>query len=165
MSKRGKYNKLSTGCAIKGIVAVTSFFAAIMAGSSAIYQRNVKKMQQHEKQNNMMYHVTLGSREVKVGNRTDGAYLSCLLGGIQVILPDNPENFNLNLEVFNLFGKMIVYVPENMNVSYEGEEKLGKVTMTVLPIAETSEDERRIPTVHITGKTICSEIVICHRTS
>lgn len=162
MSNRGKSgksskNKVSVGNAVKGIAAVTGFFAAVMAGSSAIYQRNVKKMKEHENQNNMMYHVSLGSREVKVGARTDGAYLSCLLGGMQVILPERPENKNVYIEVFNLFGKMIVFVPENVNVSYEGEEIAGKVTMTVLPVLE--ED---IPIVHITGKTICSEIVIRH---
>lgn len=157
MSKRGKYNQKSSCCAIKGVVAVAGFLAAVLAGSSAIYHRNVKKMQEHENQNNMMYHVTLGSREVKIGARTDGAYLSCLLGGIQVVLPEKPESRDMQIEVFNLFGKMIVYVPENVNVSYEGEEQCGKITMTVLPIE--GED---IPTVHITGKTICSEIVIRH---
>ncbi len=134
-------------------VVVGGFVAANLAGTAAICHINTKKMKLHEDQNNMMNTTSLGKRRIAVAADTQNAYVSCLSGYVDVDI-ERPINEKMNIEVFSVFGKVNLHLPQDINLTYDRPF-----------LKKSSEDmesfeEESLPEVHIINKSILAKVVL-----
>lgn len=148
MSKKSNSSAALTMLGILGGLVV-----AAVAGTAVLYRKNMKKMQQHQDENNMMYCVSMSKKNVEIKEDTNNAYFTCLAGKLNLNLSKLPGNKDVFIEVFNLFGSVNINVPYGVLVSYEGED-LGYPAQNV---ALESENEDA-PVIHVKGRNILGKL-------
>lgn len=134
---------------------IGGFVAANLAGTAISYHKNKKRMKQHENQHNQMHSVTMGKINVEVGEKTKNLFLTCLSGKSVVNFNRIPENEEVNVELFSVFGKTVINVPLGVNVVCEGDgyfEQLRNIA------GELKEDGA--PTICIHRKSLFSNLTI-----
>lgn len=136
-----------------GIVA--GLASASIAGIQYLNRKTVEKMNDNEGQFNTMHSVLFNNLNVEVEENIDNAYLNCIFGNMEVST-EIPVTENLHIEIFNLFGNMVLNVPEGVNVLFDADEV---VANTISDLDECADDA---PSILITGKSIFGNVII-HR--
>ena len=136
------------------LIAAGAFMAAITTGIMLLYKRSMKKLRANgESQHNQMEIFTLGIHKTTVGEDTDSAYFSSLIGRNKIVFAAAPKK-NVLIDVCGVFSSVTVIVPEAAKVVCDVELTDGKLCEE-LPADENQEG---VPTVTITGRMICSTI-------
>ena len=81
MKKTKKHSMLKT--VFKVICAIAAVVGTVFAGMAVLLRKSMKKLKNHEEENNLVQSVGIGSEEVSVGRDTDNAFLSCLAGKLR----------------------------------------------------------------------------------
>lgn len=151
MSRRSK--ETSALLIVLGIIG--GFVAANLAGTAVSYHKNKKKMEQCKEEYNQMHSVTMGKNNVEVGEKTKNLFLTCLSGKSVVTFNRIPENKDVNVELFSVFGKVVVNVPFGVKVICDGEGQFEQLRN----VAEELEADSTA-TIHIHRKSLFSNLTI-----
>lgn len=138
---------------IAGTIAVIGAVTGGMAGY--IYQRNKKKMSEHEEQNNLMYTVNCGGLTVKTKEDTDNVFLSSIFSVVKLDLTEHPVVHNVTIDILSICSGVRIIVPDGVKVTCDVSVKSGNISNEVKEC-----DDDSCPVIRIIGNSICSGISI-----
>ena len=162
MKKTKKHGLLKT--LFKVICAIVAVAGTVLAGMTVLLRKSMKKLKNHESENNLVQSVGLGSEEVSVGSDTDNAYLSCLAGKLKVTWAEAPTQ-DVNVDLNCYFGSVNIVVPSNMKLCCVVDIPTNKLKMNGRDAADasdadlaevfgedTEESKGTAPVLYLTGK-------------
>ncbi len=138
------------------ILVILGIAAAIFAGLTAFWailnRITMKKVNAIEGRNNVMKSLFFSKGNVCVNDDTDNVYANCIFGDMEIDVPEISEEV-LCIELFNLFGKTTIKMPEGINVVYAADNKVTKLVTDYW-----AKNEDVTPAVYIIGKNIASNV-------
>ena len=162
MKKTKKHSMLKT--VFKVICAIAAVVGTVFAGMAVLLRKSMKKLKNHEEENNLVQSVGIGSEEVSVGSDTDNAFLSCLAGKLKVTWAEAPTH-DVNVDVNCYFGSVNIVVPSNMKLCCVVDIPNNKLKMNGRDAADasdadlaevfgedTEETKGGAPVLYLTGK-------------
>ncbi len=134
---------------------------ANIAGMTLINKENSKKVARHNDENNLMYSVCMGKKDVEISDSINNSYLVCLTGSMTIHMPKKPMHKDVYIDLTSVFGNVTINLPVGVKTEYDGWGQM-EMIQDVLPHYEEEED---MPTVHITRRAIASKILLRCMTS
>lgn len=131
------------------------FFLANIAGSAYTYKKNMKKIKEHENENNLMHSLLFGMETVGINQDTNNVFLNCQCGSMTIEMKELPINQDVYINISAAFSKVKVKLPVGVNIIHEGRGLFGKVDS----VAASYEED--MPTVHIVrNNTIATKVMV-----
>lgn len=144
--------KKGTSVLVKIMVGVGTFVLANVAAGICIYKRNMKKANQNENQNNQVYSVFFTKGKVDVNKDANNAYIACLTGELDIIVP-KPVQEKMNIEITSFLSRVRIHVPADVKVTFDGPLP----SKNDLSVEEVS-DMDLLPEIHFTVKSKVSKV-------
>lgn len=141
---------------VKTVAGTIGVIGAVTGGMAGyMYQKNKKKLSEHEGQNNLMYTVNLGGLTIKTKEDTDNVFLSSTFSGIKIDMTEHPIAHDVMIDLMAIYSGVNIYVPEGVKVICDVSVKSGNI------LNEAEEcDDPFAPVVHIVGNSMYSGIAI-----
>ncbi len=147
--------KKSTPGIVQFFAWIGGFVVANIAGSAAVYVRNMSKMKKSESQFNAMHSVTLGKNVVNLSKDIQNVYISCMSGIADINFNEDLANDDVYLDIVSVLGKVTVNVPINVKVVFDGDAICEQIKNSTLDM----EDED-VPTLHIIRHSAFAKLVV-----
>lgn len=96
----------------KALAGLGGFVLANVAGCVIVGRMNMDKIKNHENANNLMHSTLFGKKEITLNPDTDNAYISIFTSCVDITIP-KPEHENMNIELFSVFSKVNITLPED----------------------------------------------------
>lgn len=108
--------KKGTPFIVKFLGLIGGFVLANIAGTAAVYVRNMKKMKENDCQYKAMHSVTMNKGVVSLSGDIQKAYLTCMTGIMDINFTEVPVNDDVYLDLISVLGKVNVNLPVGVNV-------------------------------------------------
>ncbi|MCQ2525744.1 MAG: hypothetical protein MJ130_03180 [Lachnospiraceae bacterium] len=135
--------KKGTPFIVKFLGLIGGFVLANIAGTAAVYVRNMKKMKENDCQYKAMHSVTMNKGVVSLSGDIQKAYLTCMTGIMDINFTEVPVNGDVYLDIVSFIGKVNVNLPIGVNVDFDGDGMCESLKNVVPEYYEEG------PTVHI----------------
>ena len=151
---RKETERKSSSILVKIMMGAGAFVLANVAAGICICRRNMKKANQNENQNNQVYSVFFTKGKVDVKNDTDNAYITCLTGELDIIVP-KPVKEKMNIEVTSFLACVRIHVPADVKVTCDGPIP-SKKDQSV----EEAPDMELLPEIHFIIKSKVAKVEV-----
>lgn len=133
---------------------VGGFVLANIAGTAAVYARNMKKMKENDCQYKAMHSFTMNKGVVNLSGDIQKAYLTCMTGIMDINFTEVPVNDDVYLDLISVLGKVNVNLPVGVNVDFDGDGVCEKIKNAIPDYIDGA------PTVHIIRHNVAARMVV-----